>query len=213
MTVGDNVVAAQTNAPVTFTFSTSEAVTGFDGTDLTVSGGTVTTPFAQVGTSNTYTITVTPTANVASGTISVSVGANAFADAVGNLNATGATGTQGYDTQAPTQTATGVVVETPGNTPVTDGGSTGDATPLLRITLSSVLGVGESLTVTRTGPGGTVTVPQTAVGGPAYEYQEASTLASGSYTYSASIADALGNSRTLDINGAGAGTDYTIVVL
>ena len=99
------------------------------------------------------------------------------------------------------------------NTPVTDGGSTGDATPLLRITLSSVLGVGESLTVTRTGPGGSVTVPQTAVGGPAYEYQEASTLASGSYTYSASIADALGNSRTLDINGAGAGTDYTIVVL
>jgi hypothetical protein len=213
LSVTDSVVAAQTNGPVTFTFTTSEAVTGFDSLDVSVAGGTVTTPFAQVGTTNAYTLTVTPLPNVAAGTITVSVGASAFSDSVGNPNATGATATQGYDTLAPTQTATGSVLETPANVFVASGGSTIDTTPTLRITLSALLQLGESLAVSRSGPGGTVALSPTNVLGATFDYAESPALASGTYTYSATISDALGNSRALDINDPAAGTAYTITVV
>ncbi|MFN9775918.1 MAG: Ig-like domain-containing protein [Burkholderiales bacterium] len=217
LSVTDSVAAAQTNGPVTFTFTTSEAVTGFDATDVSVAGGTVTTPFAQVGTTNAYTLTVTPTAGVASGTITVSVGANAFADAVGNLNATGATATQGYDTLAPTQTAVGAVLETttpgiPNGGTVANGGvpPTSDNTPMLRITLSGLLQPGETLAVSRSGTAATL-APSNVLGG-IFDYEDTALLAPGSYTYSATISDALGNRRDLDINGADPGSSYTITV-
>jgi Notch-like protein len=59
--------------PITFTFTFSEAVTGFDTTDVTISTGTKGT-FAGSGT--TYTLVVTPPTN-SSGTITVTVAAGA----------------------------------------------------------------------------------------------------------------------------------------
>lgn len=74
-TAGDPVAGAFT---VSATFSKS--VTGFDATDVTVGNGTL-SGFAGSGTG--YSFTVTPTAD---GAVTVSVGANAASDALGNGN-------------------------------------------------------------------------------------------------------------------------------
>nr|MCU0624309.1 Ig-like domain-containing protein [Gemmatimonadaceae bacterium] len=102
LSVTDNVGAAVTSGPITFTFTASEPISGFEAVDVVVSNAAVTTPLAQVGTSNAYTITVTPTAGIASGAAGVSVAAGRFADALGNLNTAAASGSQGIDTVAPT---------------------------------------------------------------------------------------------------------------
>lgn len=86
--------------PVTFTFAWSEAVSGFVADDITVSGGTKGT-FS--GSGNSYTLVVTPSANTQSGTISVSVGANAATStSTTQQNTVGDSATQDYDTQKPT---------------------------------------------------------------------------------------------------------------
>jgi len=216
--ITDNRPEAVTNQPVTFTFTTSEAVTGFDASDIPApTGGTITTPFAAAG-GNTYTMTVTPTAGVASSAITVSVGAGAFTDLAGNANTAGQVGTQSYDTLAPTQTVTASSlldnVPGPGETAVAAGGSTDDTTPRLSLTLSAVLGAGESILLSRTGPGGTSLVTTfTAAAGATPSFQETVPLTAGSYSYSATITDTAGNSLPLDLVPGGAAEVYAFTVL
>ncbi len=83
-----------------YTFTFDEAVTGFDASDVTVTGGTKGT-FTAVN-ATTYTLEVTPTANTQAGSIGVSVGAAAAADAAGNASTSAAAAAQAYDTKAPT---------------------------------------------------------------------------------------------------------------
>ena len=68
-------------APIPFTVTFSEPVTGFTASSVSVTNGTVTGSITNVG--NAYSFSVTPTA---SGTVTVSVLANAAQDAAGNGN-------------------------------------------------------------------------------------------------------------------------------
>jgi hypothetical protein len=215
--ITDNRPEAVTNQPVTFTFTTSEPVTGFDATDVSVTGGTVTTALTPAG-GNVYTMTVEPTPNEASSTITVFVVAGRFADLAGNTNTASPVWTQPYDTLAPTQTVSASAVldnvPGPGETTVAAGGSTDDTTPRLSLTLSSVLGSGESILLSRTGPGGTSLVTTfTAGSGTTPSFQETVPLTAGSYSYSATIADTAGNSLPLDLVPGGPATVYAFTVL
>lgn len=117
--ITDNVSdATMTSGDVTFTFTFSEAVTGFITDDITVSGGTKGS-FNMASTGLTATLVVTPTAN-SSGSINVAVAATKFKDAAGLDNTASASGTQAFNT---------VVAPPPSNNLVTNGdfsnGSTG----------------------------------------------------------------------------------------
>ncbi|MGI0483729.1 Ig-like domain-containing protein, partial [Geminocystis sp. CENA526] len=89
LTISDNVPGVA-NGPVTFTFTFSEAVTGFTADDVTVTNGNKGT-FTTVN-GQTYTLVVTPTG----GEISVNVPAGAAQDLAGN-NSIAANATQVVD--------------------------------------------------------------------------------------------------------------------
>ena len=80
--------------PVTFTFS--EAVTGFDATDITVANGTAGT---VVGSGAVYTSNVTPTSQ---GVVTISVAASKATDAAANGNTASSNFTRTYDNVVPT---------------------------------------------------------------------------------------------------------------
>ncbi|TNB48437.1 BapA prefix-like domain-containing protein [Martelella lutilitoris] len=103
--VVDIVNDGQTGS-VTFTFS--EEVAGFDGSDVSVGNGTLSN-LTQVD-ANTWTATVTPEAT---GDVTVSVGNGSYTDLAGNL------GTQGSDSAAFDRTAPDVGVV------ITDNGQDG----------------------------------------------------------------------------------------
>jgi hypothetical protein len=215
VTITDSIPGnTPTNQPVTFTFTTSEPVTDFTALDVIVSPiGTITTPFAQV-TATTFTLTATPPpGDLAS--LTVSVGAGAFTDVTGNPNTLGATHQQAYDTLAPTQTITASNLVDNGPAPanagpnvtILPGTSTTDTTPRLTLTLSSVLLAGESVLLQRNGADVDTFTP-----GEALAFQEPAELAPGTYTYTASIRDSLGNAATLDLTPSVAGNGYVFTI-
>ena len=77
---------------VNYTFTFSEAVTGFDVTDVTLSAGTKGT---LSGSGATYTLAITPPA-LSSGTLTVDIAAGVATDAAGNLNLVATRNTQTY---------------------------------------------------------------------------------------------------------------------
>jgi hypothetical protein len=79
----------------TISFATGRGIYGFTVDDLTVSGGTISN-FVEVNV-RSFTATFTPTAN-ASGTASISVGANKVTDQAGNSHTGSATFTIAYNT-------------------------------------------------------------------------------------------------------------------
>ncbi len=91
--------AGVANGPVTFTFTFSEAVTGFTADDVAVTNGTKGT-FTSNADGSVYTLVVTPTG----GEIAVSVPVGAAQDAAGNAS-TAANATQAVDIGAPTVTS------------------------------------------------------------------------------------------------------------
>ncbi len=102
--ITDNVSAASTNGPTTFSFSFSESVgSSFTADDVVVSGGTK-GAFTMAADGKSATLVVTPTAN-ASGTMKVDVAAGTFADIAGNKNSAAYTGSQDYSTVVKTQMA------------------------------------------------------------------------------------------------------------
>jgi hypothetical protein len=92
-------VANIAGADVTFTFTFSEAVTGFVAGDVTVTGGTKGAFTAVSGT--VYTLVVTPAAS-STANITVDVAAGAANDAAGNPNTAAAQAVQAVDTVSPT---------------------------------------------------------------------------------------------------------------
>ena len=102
--ITDNVPGATATGPVTFTFTFSEEVKDFTAEDVAVSGGdkaaTVTKSSATV-----YTLVVTPTANT-TGTVSVSIPKDKFADMANNQNAAVAAVEQAYNTALATAPTT-----------------------------------------------------------------------------------------------------------
>lgn len=118
LVITDDVSEPTATGLVTFTFTFSEAVTGFTASDVTVAGGT---KGVFDGSGTTYTLAVTPTPNTDAGTITVSVPAGAATSATGNPNLAAGPHTQAFDTKPPTliiednfseDTATGAVIFT-----------------------------------------------------------------------------------------------------
>ncbi len=103
LSITDDVSAANASGNVTFTFTFSEAVSGFTADDVTVTGGTKGT-FTIVSTT-VATLVVIPTAN-STGTLNISVAANAFVDTATNANTATANASQAYDTTTPAPTTT-----------------------------------------------------------------------------------------------------------
>jgi Bacterial Ig-like domain len=92
--IANDVSAPAATGPVTFSFVFSEDVgTSFDGTDITVGGGSA-GAFTRVD-GRQATLVVTPTPGVA-GTITVGVAAARFTDIAGNANAAAASGSKDY---------------------------------------------------------------------------------------------------------------------
>jgi hypothetical protein len=107
----DAPASPPTNGPVNFTFTFSEAVTGFAAGDITVSPGATVSGFSGSGT--TYTAQVLPAAGTA-GTLTVGVAAGVAADAVGQPNVAGSDSVVAFDRLAPTLAITDSVAGTAG---------------------------------------------------------------------------------------------------
>ena len=84
---------------VVYTFQFSEAVTGFDASDVTVANGTKGT-FTAID-ADTYTLAVTPNASFA-GNMTVDVAAAAAIDTAGNSSIAATQSVQAVDTIRPT---------------------------------------------------------------------------------------------------------------
>ena len=98
---GNNTLNLTTLKSSTISFTFSEAVTGFDSSDITVSGGTLGTLSWSSG---IYAATFTPTTGQnapAQGTVTVAGGAASYTDAAGNPGGAGSTPTINIDTLAP----------------------------------------------------------------------------------------------------------------
>ena len=97
VSITDNVAAASTAGPVTFTFAFSESVgTSFITDDVVVSGGTK-GAFAMAADGKSATLVVTPTAN-ATGTIKVDLASGVFSDLAGNMSTAAYSGSQDFNT-------------------------------------------------------------------------------------------------------------------
>ncbi|QOL49120.1 cadherin domain-containing protein [Massilia litorea] len=116
--VTDNITGtAKANQAITFTVSFNEAVTGVSTGSFTATNGTITS-VARFGSTNNYTVVVSPTANVAAGTVALSLAAG-VTDTAGNAAPSGSLAgfdSQAIDTLAPTVTS------------VTSGGNGGNRT-------------------------------------------------------------------------------------
>ncbi|WP_338430540.1 Ig-like domain-containing protein [Synechococcus elongatus IITB3] len=88
---------------IVYTFTFSEAVTGFTANDITVTNGTKGTFTAVSGTQ--YTLVVTPTAGF-EGNVTVDIAAGVAIDAAGNPNTAATQSVQPVDTKAPVPTIT-----------------------------------------------------------------------------------------------------------
>ncbi|MDH6082323.1 Ig-like domain-containing protein, partial [Umezakia ovalisporum] len=111
VTISDNVEGVATG-DIIFTFTFSEAVTGFTAEDITVTNGTRGTFTSVSGTE--YTLAVTPDVNFA-GDLTVAVQAGAAIDAAGN-SSNAAQSIQAVDTTAPT-----VIAIAPANVAQSEG--------------------------------------------------------------------------------------------
>jgi len=100
-TITDNIagVANLATNSITYTYTFSEAVTGLAANDFTVTNGTVS---SVSGSGTSWTVNVAPTANIASGNISLVLASGAVTDIAGNPNVSVTNNTQAIDTLAPT---------------------------------------------------------------------------------------------------------------
>jgi hypothetical protein len=94
VTISDNMDGIA-KGEITYTITFSEAVSGFDINDLTVTNGTK-GAFTQVN-AYTYTLVVTPTSSTI-GELTVSIPANIAQDSSGNTNEASIISTQSFDT-------------------------------------------------------------------------------------------------------------------
>ena len=153
--------ASTTTSPVPFTLTFTESVTGLNGSELSVSGGT---PGDFAGSGTTYTFSVAPSGNGA--TISVNVGGGVAQDAAGNNNTAAASA---YSITY-TQSVTGApVIIAPGN-----GGVTTTTTP----TYAGTAPAGSVVTVYVDGANIAVTVAS----GGAFSLPQSTALSQGSHT-------------------------------
>ncbi|MBL0841916.1 Ig-like domain-containing protein [Pseudomonas mediterranea] len=105
--VADNTLSVGETSLVTITFS--EAVTGFDNSDLSVANGTLSAVSSSDG-GITWTATLTPTLGIVDATNVITLTNTGFSDAAGNTG-TGTTNSNNYQVDTNVPTATIVVAD------------------------------------------------------------------------------------------------------
>ena len=200
VSISDNVAGTATG-DVTFTFTFSEGVTGFDTSKLTVTNGTKGT-FTAVN-STTYTLVVTPTTD-SSGNITVATTTTGVTDAAGNVATAPANYTQAYYTVIPSPPADpGPPPPAKLNADLNQNSDTGasnndritsDVKPNFDINAGNLLSVGQ--TARLLDPAGVLvsSAPVTAadVTSGKVTIPTRNILDDGTYTYKAQILDATG---------------------
>jgi hypothetical protein len=132
--------------PVTFTFNFGEAVTGFDVSDIDVTGG-IKGAFTTVSASE-YRLVVNPTAGSAD-TITVDIDEGKATDLAGNPNLAATQATQIYDLRTISITDLNDDFGLTAGSVNAQGGSADDPTPTALILLSDVLQGGEQIRLYR----------------------------------------------------------------
>ncbi len=99
-TMTDNLsgTANRTTTNIAYNLAFSEAVTGLDLTDFTLTNGTVS---SVTGSGSSWAVNVTPALGVSTGSIGLTLKAGAVSDGAGNLNASVTNSSQAIDTVAP----------------------------------------------------------------------------------------------------------------
>ncbi len=178
-------------APILWTVTFSEPVTGFDASDLTRGGSTGGTPVVSGGGAS-YEISLSGMAN---GTTTFTIAAGRAQDAAGNAN-TASTSTDNsilYDTVSPNVTVTSPA----------DNSADDDLTPTLAGTASSASGDGTTITIlihSGATTSGSVVQTRTATRSGSNWSTTATTLAQGTYTAQATQSDSAGNVATSNAN-------------
>ena len=134
LTITSSKPALKANGTATLTFTFSEAVKGFDASDITATGGTISG--LAVNGSDPKIYTATFTAGAVDATASVTVAAGAYTDMGGNSGGAGASPSLVVDTIPPTlssTTAPSYALTTKAGTP----GNSVDETIVLTVTFSS----------------------------------------------------------------------------
>ncbi|WP_427773128.1 Ig-like domain-containing protein [Comamonas thiooxydans] len=171
-------------ALITFTFS--EVPQGFDLTDVTVMGGTL-SGFAVTANPLVYTALFTPAANVNSGLAEVSINAGSYTDAAGNLGQGTSSATIHYDTGVPTTTVESVQFSSDTGASASDL-ITNISAQTISGTLSTNLASGESVQVSL--DSGATWVAATVVGS---DWALSGQTLSGSGVLQVRVADGAGN--------------------
>ncbi len=182
------VVKAGETATITFTFSEDPGASFVAG-DITTTGGTLGT---LSGSGLIRTATFTPTANLATGSASITVAAGNYTDAAGNTGSAGTTPTISIDTLVPTVPTIAVIAgDDIVNSAEASAGfnltGTGEAGATLTLTLSS----GTTLAA-----GNTVVVSGAGTWSKAVTAADVTAMNQGAETVSASQTDAAGNTST-----------------
>jgi hypothetical protein len=183
-----NQAAAQADptsaSPITFTVVFSETVTGFDGTDVTLTGTAGASMATVTGTGTTYSVAVS--GMVGDGTVTASIGADGAHDAAGNPNTASAStdDTVTRDTTAPTAPSAPALTAATDTGPSSTDGVTKITTPVFTGTAEpdSTVTLLDGATAIGSGPasGGTYSITSQPLG-------------SGAHTITARATDPAGN--------------------
>jgi len=178
-----------TDGAVTFTFTLSEAVTGFDTSKVTVDNGS---KGLFSGSGTTYTLVVTPTASLA-GNITVDVSTTGVTDVAGNQATPPAQYTQVFDTSAPNAPVLTLGTGVANGATSAEANATGGVVTLTAESGSSVAVTFTcgSNTVTKTVTGNSTTAVPVVLA-PA----DLTTLGNGTVSVSATASDSAGNASS-----------------
>jgi hypothetical protein len=145
LAITSSLAALKSGDSATVTFTFSEAPLGFTDSDVVVSNGTL-SGFSATVNPLVYTATLTPTAGVAGGAVSISVPGGAYTDLAGNSGTAGPTPSVSIDTLPPTTTGASVSFSADTGISNTDL-ITRTAAQTISGTLSAPLAAGETVQI------------------------------------------------------------------
>jgi VCBS repeat-containing protein len=201
LVISSDRTALKAGDVATLSFSFTEVPSGFDASDISVSGGSL-SGLAVTADPKVYSATFTPTANTNAGSASISVAAGRFSDGAGNAGAAAACPSIGFDTLPPTLAISSLAGDNPASALL----NSSETTTSLVIQGTSSGAIGRSVTVTLAGTNKTDNSPlllstsaiTTSSGAWTASIAPSATpshslLKDGAVTVTASISDGAGN--------------------
>ncbi|GAP95481.1 Ig-like domain-containing protein [Leptolyngbya sp. NIES-2104] len=185
VTIASNKTAFKAGETATVTFTFSEAPTGFDDSDIAVTGGALTGLTVDPSDSKIYTATFTPTADTNSLTGAISIAANKFTDAAGNDNIVSTPVSVNGDTLIPNAPVITQTISTDSGTSNSDR-ITKDKTPTLT-------GTAEAGSIVEIFNGNTLLGNEIVDINGDWSFTPAEDFADGTYTLTAKATDSAGN--------------------